>query len=74
MQMPLREASTTLIQKFNIGEKQTKQTSKNNHQLSWKSWNYYIQLMHDTAEGNRQQESLQLQSKPQPIEIKKLKI
>ena len=69
MQMPLREAPTTVIQKFNIWEKEAKQTSKKNHQLSWKSWNYYIQLMHNTAEGNSQQESLQLQSKHQPKKI-----
>ena len=67
MQMPLRETPTSSIQKFNIGQKQAKQTSKKNHQqLSWKSWNYYIQLIQNTAMGNRQQEPLQ--------KIKKLKI
>ena len=74
MQMPLRQAPTSAIQKFNIWEKQAKQTSKKNHQVSWKSWNYYIQIMHNTAVGNRLQESLQLQSKHQSIEMKKLKI
>ena len=51
-----------------------KKRSKKNHQLSCKSWNYYIQLMHNTAVENRLEESLQLQSKHQPIEIQKLKI
>ena len=46
MQMPLREAPTSSIQKFNIWEKQTKQISKKNHQLSWKSWNYHIHTQH----------------------------
>ena len=63
MQMPLREAPTSSIQKFNIWEKQAKQTSKKKNQISWKSWNYYIQLMHNKAVGNRQQDSLQPQSK-----------
>ena len=31
MQMPLRQAPTSSIQKFNIWEKQAKQTSKKNH-------------------------------------------
>ena len=74
MQMLLREASTTLIQKFNIWEKQWKQTSKKNHQLCWKSWNYYIQLMHNTAEGNSQQKSLQLQNKHQLKKIWRIKL
>ena len=74
MQLPLREAQTKSIQEFNIWEKQAKQISKKNQQLFWKSCNYSIQLKHNTAVGNRQEESLQLQRKHQPIEIKKLKI
>ena len=45
MQMLFWKTPTTSIQKFIIWENQAKQTSKKNHQLSWKSWNYYIQLI-----------------------------
>ena len=52
--------------------KPNKQTSKKNHQLSWKSC--YIQLKHNTALGNCQQESLSIQTRHEAIEIKKLNI